>query len=215
MVKSLVLLHLTGFYGNPNTALKVESWNLLKSLSRVSQLPWLVIGDFNEITCPMEKERGALRPNHQITRFNNSINYCGLREVGFVGPRFTWLYQKRDRTQIGERLDRALATQDWFFMFPTTKLIHKSSFASDHSPLLLNFLHKPKRKKAKMLFCFEVMRLKDTRCNKVVLDAWSKGLISEVPFLIVSCLELCKLRLDAWNQSEFGHVGKYISQLQK
>jgi len=59
------------------------------------------------------------------------------------------------------------------------------------------------------------MWLKYTRCNKVVSDAWSKGLISEVPFPIVSCLELCKLRLDAWNQSDFGHVGNQISQLQK
>lgn len=65
--------------------------------------------------------------------------------------------------------------QDWFFMFPTAKLIHKSSYASDHSPLLLNFLHKPKRKKAKKLFHFEVMWLKDTRCNKFVSDAWIKG----------------------------------------
>lgn len=124
-----------------------------------------------------------------MTRFNNSINYYGFKEVGFVGPRFTWLYQKRDGTQIRERLDRAFAMQDWFFMFPTTKLFNKSSSPSDYSPLLLNFLHKPKRKKSKKLFCFKAMWLKDRRCDKVVSDVWSEGLISEVPFPIVSCLE--------------------------
>ena len=41
--------HLTSFYGNPSIALRVESWNLLKSLSGVSQLPWLVVGDFNDV----------------------------------------------------------------------------------------------------------------------------------------------------------------------
>ena len=40
---------LTGFYGNPKTPKRMESWQLLNSLSSVSQLPWLVIGDFNEI----------------------------------------------------------------------------------------------------------------------------------------------------------------------
>ena len=41
--------HLTGFYGNLVTAKRVESWCLLKLLSGLSQLPWLVIGDLNEI----------------------------------------------------------------------------------------------------------------------------------------------------------------------
>ena len=90
--------HLTGFYGDLDTSLRINSWNLIKELSIVSQLPWMVVGDFNEITCSMEKEGGALRPNHQMAWFNNAINFCGLREVVFVGPKFTWLYQKRDGT---------------------------------------------------------------------------------------------------------------------
>lgn len=94
--------HLIGFYGNPDTSLRVESRNLLKELSGLSPLPWLVIRDFNEITCSMEKEGGALRPNYQMTRFKNAIDFCKLREVGFVGPKYTWLYQKQDGTQIRE-----------------------------------------------------------------------------------------------------------------
>lgn len=86
------LWHLSVFYGNPNTSLRVHSWNLLRELSGISQLPWLVMGDFNEITCAGEKEGGAHRPNHQMTRFNTNINFCGLREVAFVGPCFTWIY---------------------------------------------------------------------------------------------------------------------------
>ena len=43
--------HLTGFYGHPETTRRVESWCLLKSLRGSSQLPWLVVGDFNEIRC--------------------------------------------------------------------------------------------------------------------------------------------------------------------
>ena len=51
--------HLTGFYGHPETSQRVESWRLLNSLRDVSQLPWLVIGDFNEIRCQAEKEGGC------------------------------------------------------------------------------------------------------------------------------------------------------------
>lgn len=139
--------HLRGFYANPDTSLRITSWNLLKELSMALQLLWIVVGDFNEIWSSFEKEGGALRPNFQMARFNNDINFCGLREVGFVGPVFTWLYQRRDGTQICERLDRALATQDWLSLFPTSKLYHKSSLVLDHCLLLLNFLPKPKKGK--------------------------------------------------------------------
>ena len=54
--------HLTGFYGNPETSRCYESWSLLKSLSNYSQLPRLVIGDFNELVGLSEKESGASRP---------------------------------------------------------------------------------------------------------------------------------------------------------
>lgn len=156
---------LTGFYENPDTSLQINSWNFLKDSSTASQLPWVVVGDFNEISCSMEKEGGAPRPNYQMARFNNAINFCGLRDVGFIGPKFTWLYQRRDGTQIRARLDRALASQEWFLLFPTARLFHKSSSVSNHSPLLLQFLGKPKRGKKKKLFYFNFIWLSDARCE--------------------------------------------------
>lgn len=45
--------HLMGFYGNPNTVKRLESWAKLKFLKGTSSLPWLAIGDFNEITSLM------------------------------------------------------------------------------------------------------------------------------------------------------------------
>ena len=125
----------------------VESWELLKSLSRPNSLPWLIIGDFNEIVCASEKEGGVVRPIRQMARFKEAIDFCCLREVGFVGPQYMWLYQKYDGSQIKERLDKELATQEWLTLFPSTKLFHKSPSVSDHSPLFLSFLHKPKKKK--------------------------------------------------------------------
>ena len=80
-----------------------------------------------------------------MTRFNASINYYGLKEVGFVGTKFMWLYQRWDGTQIRERLDKALASTDWHSLFPTAKLHHKSSSISDHNPLLLHLLSKKKQ----------------------------------------------------------------------
>ena len=58
--------HLTGFYGNPETCRRPESWAKLKFLKNSSSLPWLVIGDFNEIIGLSEKEGGRIRPKRQM-----------------------------------------------------------------------------------------------------------------------------------------------------
>ena len=66
--------HLTRFYKEPDTAKRPESWAKLKHLRGTSSLPWLVIGDFNEITRLSEKEGGKVRPNQQMERFTDGIN---------------------------------------------------------------------------------------------------------------------------------------------
>ncbi|KAJ8775289.1 hypothetical protein K2173_020293 [Erythroxylum novogranatense] len=40
---------LTGFYGFPDRTRRQASWNLLRALAAMSQLPWLCCGDFNDI----------------------------------------------------------------------------------------------------------------------------------------------------------------------
>lgn len=52
---------LIGFYGNPVTANWEHSWALLKHLYLQMNLPWLCVGDFNEIVKAREKMGGAPR----------------------------------------------------------------------------------------------------------------------------------------------------------
>ena len=130
--------HLTGFYGNPDTAKRSESWAKLRHLKGTLTLSWLTIGDFNEITGASEKEGGSDRPRQQMKNFIDTINFCGFHDLGFNGPKFTWRYHQADGMQIRERLDRALATPEWMNLFPEAKLFHLSSSVSDHLPLALS-----------------------------------------------------------------------------
>lgn len=104
--------HFTGFYWAPETLRRDESWALLRMIRGRSNLPWLIIGDFNKIVSESEKEGGSIRPRRHMKRFSDTINWCGLRDLGFVGPKFTWLYQRADGSQIRERLDRAMVSLD-------------------------------------------------------------------------------------------------------
>ena len=55
----------TGFYGEPDTNKRQESWNLLRRLKEMSRLPWLCVGDFNELLTSKEKLGGVLRHNNK------------------------------------------------------------------------------------------------------------------------------------------------------
>ena len=149
--------HLTGFYGAPETSRRDESWALLKVIRDRSTLPWLVIGDFNEIVSVSEKEGGSSRPRWQMKSFMDTLNWCGLRDMGFMGALFTWLYQTVDGGQIRERLDRAVASLAWAERFKEARVYHLSNSTSDHSPLSLRFFLKQKKQFRRKIFRFESM----------------------------------------------------------
>lgn len=101
---------LTGFYGHPDTSRREETLVLLESLSQINQLPWLYIGDFNEIMKASEKERGNVRPFKQMDRLQSVINLCGFLDMGFYGAQFTWFKNKSEEGKLKIQLDRALVT---------------------------------------------------------------------------------------------------------
>ncbi|KAL5564766.1 hypothetical protein UlMin_027930 [Ulmus minor] len=51
----------TGMYGNPDTSLRTQFWDLMKRLGDSHSLPWLCGGDLNEILFDHEKKGGGDR----------------------------------------------------------------------------------------------------------------------------------------------------------
>lgn len=62
---------------------------MLKCLSCTNTLPWICMGDFNEILCVDETIGGNPRLERQMNRFCTVLNKCYFRDLGFIGPRFT------------------------------------------------------------------------------------------------------------------------------
>ena len=52
--------HFTGFYRAPEVAIREDSWSVLRHLASQYNLPWVCIGDFNEIVKVEEKLGGAI-----------------------------------------------------------------------------------------------------------------------------------------------------------
>lgn len=84
-VSSSSLWRYTGFYGCPERHRHVESWDLLKQLSLNNSLPWILMGDFNDLLSHGEKLGGAPHPNWLIQGFQETVNFSGLFDLTFKG----------------------------------------------------------------------------------------------------------------------------------
>ncbi|XP_049405105.1 uncharacterized protein LOC125868520 [Solanum stenotomum] len=90
-------------------------------------IPWCTIGDFN-----MKK----------IFEFISMIEVCGLVDLGYTGPPFTWCNQRATQARVWKRLDRSMVNNKWLEVMPQTTIEHLPSVGSDHSPLLMEMIRK-------------------------------------------------------------------------
>jgi hypothetical protein len=107
---------ITGFYGQSDCLKRYETWALLKHLKLFTG-PWLVFGDFNEILDHGEKMRRVLRREAQMDAFCLTLEECGLSDLGFTGPKFTWRNNREGDDYIEVRIDRAVANSSWLSRF--------------------------------------------------------------------------------------------------
>ncbi|KAL0408316.1 UNVERIFIED_CONTAM: hypothetical protein Sradi_1766000 [Sesamum radiatum] len=113
----------TGFYGAPDASQRSISWNLLRHLSTISNLPWLCTGDFNAILSDTEKESANPTPPRHLHDFRNALIDSRLFDVGFSGHPFTWCNNRESPYTVRKRLDRACTNSAWnncgpIHMFP-------------------------------------------------------------------------------------------------
>ena len=85
-------------------------------------LPWLCLGDFNEILSNTEKLGGAIRSQQQMDSFRKVVDYCAFQELSYCGSDFTWCNMQGGDNRIYLRLDRAFANLEWVENFGEMKV---------------------------------------------------------------------------------------------
>jgi hypothetical protein len=163
----------TGFYGNPEPWKRHESWSLLKFLSASISLPWLCMGDFNEIMDESERS-GELRSSRgHMMNFRETMDFCRLQDLGFSGPKYTWCNRREGLDFLEERLDRSFANQEWFNIFPDVQMQVTPACSSDHYPLFLPLLHAGRnRQKKPRRFLYESCWGKHLQPRELVRQVW-------------------------------------------
>jgi phage host-nuclease inhibitor protein Gam len=135
-------------------------------------LPMLCMGDMNELLYDMDKN--SLNINRtRMNAFRAIVKNCGLFDLGFSGPAYTWTNKRFSSKPTYERLDRCLVNAEWCTNFPVSNvynmpIIHS---ISDHAAILLS-TDGPVRK-IKRSFKFENWWLKECDFQSLAKTDWS------------------------------------------
>lgn len=76
-------------------------------------------------------------PEKQMQDFRNCLDFCGLKDLGYLGLPFTWCNRRYNTGLVWVHLDRAMATAEWMLKFPTTRLHHLPGLSFVHKPIWL------------------------------------------------------------------------------
>ena len=151
-----------------------------------------------------------------MREFREALDFCGFRDLGFVGSPFTWCNNQFDGVVTWIRLDRGVATPSWSQMFPSVRVHHILGSLSDQCPLWICSDDENRRfYKNGRPFRFEAMWMKDEGCEGVIKNAW-EGLHSGNPMTtLVHKIDKCRTKLKTWSRLSFGHIRKLLSQKKK
>lgn len=130
------LWRLYATYGSTRYGDKLSFWGELTAWVEDEKLPWMMLGDLNEITEESENFQGrGLRGRHLFLK--DFVQQTGAIDLGFVGRRFTWINKQEGSVSIRKRLDRAISYSGWLELFPKATVQHLNMEYSDHLPILL------------------------------------------------------------------------------
>ncbi|XP_019175849.1 PREDICTED: uncharacterized protein LOC109171175 [Ipomoea nil] len=99
---------LTCYYGYAQRSRRRASWDFLRSLRGAAALPWVVLGDFNDLLAQSEKRGRLPHPNGLIEGFSEALEDCGLLSLPMIGYPYIWERGKGTVDWVEERLDRAV-----------------------------------------------------------------------------------------------------------
>ena len=96
---------LTCIYASPRLVERKLLWGNLSNVASLHSLPWVMLGDFNEILSSDDKSGGNPINMSRALLFKECLDACGMIDMGFSGAKYTWSNLRCITDLIQERLD--------------------------------------------------------------------------------------------------------------
>ncbi|XP_019163176.1 PREDICTED: uncharacterized protein LOC109159529 [Ipomoea nil] len=198
------LWRLTCYYGYPQRDMRRVAWDFIRSLRGVTDLPWVVLGDFNDLLMQTDKRGRLPHPDGLIEGFGEALDDCGLMTLPMIGYPFTWERGRGTARWVEERLDRVAANMDRLEEYDRARLFNIRTNSSDHNALFLDIcgmVHVPRSRG----FRFENAWLLDGGCREVVEREWAS----------TARLDVCGRGMRRCGGDRYHRYGKRIEGIQK
>ncbi|XP_052114154.1 uncharacterized protein LOC127745460 [Arachis duranensis] len=134
-------------------------------------------------------------------QFAETLEDCGLFDMGTIGRRFTWYRKVKGGVQVAKKLDRAVINQAWRLMFPKAYTEVLARFHSDHYLLFTRCKMAERATKGHRPFRFQAAWMTHPLFRNVVDTAWNRGALD-----VVKCLLEVQKDATSFNKKVFGNV---------
>jgi hypothetical protein len=174
-------------------------------------MPWVVAGDLNEILYDHEKEGGRVCPPQYVQAFHDTLDDCGLHNLGYVGDIFTW-----HRELMWSRLDRAIGNSEWRQMHQNAALVHLEYNHSDHRPLLLDTeFYTPSSTASDNQHRFEAKWFREEGFSDIVKEEGESATSASDPGDVLARLKTMHAGLHAWDHRVLRGPKKHLRTAQR
>lgn len=130
-VQSNTKARITWVYGPPYYSDKAAFWNSWSNRRRDDGIPWMVIGDLNELLWQHEMEGAVPWSQNRRQFLKPFLDSNCLVDIGYKGQQFTWAKKEFGEVVLQERLDRGLINDDWLLAWPNSCISHLIRLGSD------------------------------------------------------------------------------------
>jgi hypothetical protein len=196
--------HLSCVYGHNNLAKRRGLWNSLMNWAGGIVLPWMCMGDFNNMLRTEERRSGRPVTQHEIKDMQECCEVSGLMDVNSTGLFYTWsngsVWSKLDRVMVGPSWPQHLVHINALFIPP--------GFISDHAASLTTIAENPSR--GKKIFKFMNIWADHEEFNETVLNNWHTNHRGCEMFKLCKKLKSLKKPLKNLNYLHFSHIKERV-----
>ncbi|KAK4707367.1 hypothetical protein R3W88_033056 [Solanum pinnatisectum] len=145
--------------------------------------------------------------------FIGVIEACGLMDLGFNGPKFTWSNQRGIHFRIWKRLDRAMVNDRWLQDMPHTNITHLPSVGSDHCPLLMEV--NARSEDHIKYFKFLNYWAEQPSFAETIARCWDRPVKGNPMWIFHQKLKRLSSTLSVWSKQQFGDIYAKVKEFEE
>ena len=97
---------INAIYSSPRFEERCILCNNLRMIANMHDLPWALMGDFNEVLSDDEKFGRNPICQRKVRAIKECMDDCNMMDLGFSGPKYTWTNKRELGNLIQCKLDR-------------------------------------------------------------------------------------------------------------